>query len=104
MKRKLLFTIVLCLFAGLTVTNIGLARTPDNSDFTLDHISVMAKAYDEGGGGTIYWCWTNLSLGGILYLRACAAHDPYSIPSYKCGAYVYGVKKTFTSEYKQCYE
>lgn len=49
MKRKLLFTIVLCLFAGLTVLNIGLANKPASSDTTLDLISVMVKAFDEGG-------------------------------------------------------
>jgi len=42
---------VLCLFAGLTVFNIGLANRPASTDTTLDLISVMVKAFDEGEGG-----------------------------------------------------
>jgi hypothetical protein len=48
MKRKIIITVVLCLFAGLTVFNVGLAHRYDNTDTTLDLISVMAKAFDEG--------------------------------------------------------
>ena len=48
MKRKLIIPIVLCLFAGLTVFNIGLANRPASTDTTLDLISVMVKAFDEG--------------------------------------------------------
>jgi len=51
MKRKLIIPIVLCLFAGLTVFNIGLANRPTSTDTTLDLISVMVKAFDEGEGG-----------------------------------------------------
>ena len=47
MKRKLIIPIVLCLFAGLTVFNVGLANRPASTDTTLDLISVMVKAYDE---------------------------------------------------------
>lgn len=53
MKRKLIIPIVLCLFAGLTVFNIGLANRPDNTDTTLDLISVMVKAFDEGEIGLL---------------------------------------------------
>jgi len=42
---------VLCLFAGLTLFNIGLANRPVSTDTTLDLISVMVKAFDEGEGG-----------------------------------------------------
>ncbi len=51
MKRKLIIPIVLFLFAGLTVFNIGLTHRPTNTDTTLDLISVMVKAFDEGEGG-----------------------------------------------------
>jgi len=51
MKRKLLLSILLCAFAGLTLLNLGLARSQGDTDTTLDLISVMAKAYDEGEGG-----------------------------------------------------
>ena len=51
MKRKLIIPIVLCLFAGLTLFNIGLANRPASTDTTLDLISVMVKAFDEGEGG-----------------------------------------------------
>lgn len=51
MKKKLIIPIVLCLFAGLTVFNISLANRPANTDTTLDLISVMVKAFDEGEGG-----------------------------------------------------
>jgi hypothetical protein len=42
------------------VLNIGLTRTSENSDTTLDLISVMVKAFDEGEGGepTIPCYWT----------------------------------------------
>lgn len=59
MKRKLLFPIVLCVFAGLTVFNVGLAHRSNNTDTTLDLISVMAKAYDEGEGGATGSCSSN---------------------------------------------
>lgn len=65
MKKKLIFSLVLCLFAGLTVLNISFAHSSGSSDTSLDHISVMAKAFDgvekertnnegEGGGGP-FW-------------------------------------------------
>lgn len=57
MKRKIIVSVVLCLFAGLTVFNVGLAHRYDNTDTTLDLISVMAKAFDEGegsGGGPVW--------------------------------------------------
>jgi hypothetical protein len=53
MKRKLLFPIVLCVFAGLTVFNVGLAHRSEDTDTTLDLISVMAKALEEGEIGLL---------------------------------------------------
>jgi hypothetical protein len=50
MKRKIIITVVLYLFAGLTVLNVGLTHRPDKTDSTLDLISVMAKALEEGEG------------------------------------------------------
>jgi hypothetical protein len=58
MKRKLIIPIVLCLFAGLTLFNIGLANRPASTDTSLDLISVMVKAFDEGEGGGEGWVQT----------------------------------------------
>jgi hypothetical protein len=51
MKKKLIISLVLCFFAGLTVLNISLTQRAENTDTTLDLISVMVKAFDEGEGG-----------------------------------------------------
>jgi len=59
---------MLCAFAGLTILNLGLAKSPGDNDTTLDLISVMAKAYDEGegeeydclqpmGDDEFFWCF-----------------------------------------------
>jgi hypothetical protein len=81
MKKKLIIPIVLCLFAGLTVFNIGLANRPTNTDTTLDLISVMVKAFDEGEGSgeTTYCvkCMTQLEelIGHLVY----STDDPYAV-------------------------
>jgi hypothetical protein len=103
MKRKIIISVVLCLFAGLTVFNVGLANRPDNSDTTLDLISVMAKALEEGEGeGKTYWCWTDVSLGGVLTLRKCIDDDPNSLPSVICGGKIRGCDFVSTGQYLQC--
>ena len=78
MKRKLIIPIVLCLFAGLTVFNIGLANRPASTDTTLDLISVMVKAFDEGEGS---------GLKRECYSRWLHDFDPnYDwVTIYKCG-------------------
>ncbi len=80
MKRKLIIPIVLCLFAGLTVLNIGLAYQTDNTDTTLDLISVMVKAFDEGEGS---------GMKRSCYTRWLHDYDPnYDwVPIWKCGHY-----------------
>ena len=83
MKRKLIIPIVLCLFAGLTVFNIGLANRPTSTDTTLDLISVMVKAFDEGEGGdpitaTCYWTYERLWPFNSLNFIRCTTCQEYN--------------------------
>jgi hypothetical protein len=103
MKRKLLFPIVLCVFAGLTVFNVGLAHRSNNTDTTLDLISVMAKALEEGEGeGDALYCNTVINWGGFFRIRSCGDYDPNSIPSTVCGPKLFGTMGAGNVK-KQCF-
>jgi hypothetical protein len=92
MRKKIIISVVLCLFAGLTVLNIGLTHRPDNTDTTLDLISVMVKAFDEGEGtgATTYCvkCMTQLEvlIGHVEY----STDDPDAVKWKEVCEYEFG--------------
>lgn len=80
MKKKIILSLVACLFAGLSVLNLGIARSSDRGDTTLDLISVMAKAYDEVSRSQIEpRCYSR-------WLFDYVQGEPY-VEIFKCGKY-----------------
>jgi hypothetical protein len=49
MKKKLIITFTICLFAVGSIFNMNLAQNDQNMDISLSDISVMAQAGDESG-------------------------------------------------------
>ncbi len=49
MKRKIIFGSIAILFAAASAFNIGLIQTQDAGDISLDAITIMAQANNEGG-------------------------------------------------------
>ena len=47
MKKKIIITLTICLFAAGSIINVHLAQHEYNMDFTLADISVMAQAGTE---------------------------------------------------------
>ncbi len=57
MKKKIIITLTICLFAAGSIINVHLAQNDYNMDVSLADISVMAQADEESGsscaaGGT----------------------------------------------------
>jgi hypothetical protein len=50
MKKKIIFTLTICLFTMGSIFNMQLAQNDHNMDISLADISVMAQAGDESTG------------------------------------------------------
>jgi hypothetical protein len=47
MKKKIILTLTICLFAAGSIFNMNLAQNDQNMDISLADISIMAQAEDE---------------------------------------------------------
>jgi len=87
MKRKIHITSI-TIFISISIINLSIAKNNSEKDTTLDLISVMSKAFDEGESGSIkrfcYDDWTldpELGSGPQEWFRMCSKNPgPLACP------------------------
>ncbi|TCO04434.1 hypothetical protein [Natronoflexus pectinivorans] len=109
MKKKLFFAIAAGIFVAATVFNMNLLQSNNNEEISWESISIMAEASVirervdvepdmEGGSLGVKYCWTQVSLGGVLIVTPCGTYNANTRPQYKCGRPIFfswngGVRK-----------
>ena len=79
MRKKIIITLTICLFAAGSIINVHMAQNDHNMNFSLSDISVMAQA-DGETGEPIYWVFTTLDSYVVdIWYEECVGVSQYIV-------------------------
>ena len=70
MKKKIIFAVATGFFAVAAMFNMDMVKSNNNSDVSLENITMMAQASAESRSR---FCFNRVTYGGISFARQCGS-------------------------------